>query len=129
MAVDEDLVAWVEEAMAPLGTVTGRAMMGGRTLYCDGVTFAMLGGDDGLWFKADADTDAAWDAAGCDRFSYTFADGRVGSMNYRRAPDDCYDDADALRRWGRLALEAGVRAAAAKRPRRPRRAAARPIHP
>ena len=124
MAIDAGLVAWVEEAMAPLGAVTGHAMMGGRTLYCDGVTFAILGGGDGLWFKADAETDAAWDAAGCERFTYAFGDGRTGSMNYRRAPDDCYDDADELRRWARLALEAGVRAAAAKRPRSPRRAGA-----
>ena len=125
MAVDEGLVAWVEEAMAPLGQVTGRAMMGGRTLYCDGVVFAILA-DDALWFKADAESDAAWDAAGCERFIYSFGDGRTGSMNYRRAPDDCYDDADALRRWAALALEAGARTQAAKgasKRARPRRAA------
>ena len=125
MAVDEGLVAWVEEAMAPLGTVTGRAMMGGRTLYCDGVVFAILAGD-ALWFKADAESDAPWDEGECERFTYTFGDGRTGSMNYRRAPDDCYDDADELRRWGRLALEAGLRAAAAKLPRAPRRGAVSP---
>ncbi len=31
-------------------------------------------------------------------------------MNDRRAPEDCYDDADILRRWATLALEAGARA-------------------
>ena len=46
------------------------------------------------------------------------------SNDHRRAPDDCYDDPDALRRWGTLALAAGVRAAAAKRPRSPRPRAA-----
>lgn len=115
MAVDAGLVAWVEEAMAPLGEVTGRAMMGGRTLYCDGVVFAILG-DHALWFKADAESDAEWDAAGCERFTFDMA-GKTGSMNYRRAPDDCYDDADELRRWGRLALEAGRRAPVRKRKR------------
>lgn len=120
MAVDEGLVAWVEEAMAPLGQVTGRAMMGGKTLYCDGVVFAILA-DDALWFKADGESDAEWDAAGCARFTYRFGDGRTGSMNYRRAPDDCHDDADELRRWAGLALAAGARAAAAKRPRTMRR--------
>ena len=113
MAVDEGLIAWVEEAMAPLGTVTGRAMMGGRTLYCDGTVFAILG-LDALWFKADAQTDAQWDAAGCERFTYE-RDGGTASMNYRRAPDDCYDDADALRGWAALALAAGRRAPAKRR--------------
>ena len=109
----EGLVDWVADAMAP-GIVTARAMMGGRTLYCDGVVFAILA-DDQLWFKADARSDAAWDDAGADRFTYSFGDGRTGSMNYRRAPEDCYDDPDALRRWGELALEAGRRAPAKKR--------------
>ena len=104
----DGLVDWVAEAMAP-GVVTSRAMMGGRTLYCDGVVFAIVAGDQ-LWFKADAESDATWDAEGAGRFTYTFGDGRIGSMNYRRAPDDCYDDPDALRRWGALALEAGRRA-------------------
>ncbi|WP_375391946.1 hypothetical protein [uncultured Sphingomonas sp.] len=42
MAVDARLVAWSEEAMAPLGTVTRRPMMGERTLHCDGMVFAIL---------------------------------------------------------------------------------------
>ncbi len=42
MAVDEGLVAWVEEAMAPIGTVTRRAMMGSATLYCGGTIFAII---------------------------------------------------------------------------------------
>lgn len=121
--MDEGLIAWFGEAMAPLGTVTGRAMMGGRTLYCDGVVFAILA-LDALWFKADRISDAQWDAAGCERFTYA-RDGGTATMNYRRAPDDCYDDPDTLRRWAGLAVEAGVRAPAAKaRRRRPTRPAA-----
>ena len=109
MAVAAGLVAWIGEAMAPVGTVTHRAMMGGATLYCDGTIFALVA-DDLLWFKADAQSDAEWDAAGAVRFSYTMGEGRTGSMNYRRAPDDCYDDADALRDRAMLALAAGARA-------------------
>lgn len=108
MAVDAGLIEWIAEATTPLGTVTKRAMMGGATLYLDGMIFAIVG-DDALWFKADATSDAIWDAEGCARFTFDMG-GKTGSMNYRRAPDDCYDDADALRRWAALALEAGVRA-------------------
>ena len=113
MAIDEGLAAWVAEALEPVGTVTRWAMMGGATLYCDGTVFAILA-DGLLWLKADAASDAAWDAAGCDRFTYAMGEGRTGSMNYRRAPEDVYDDADELRRWAALAIAAGRRLPARK---------------
>jgi DNA transformation protein and related proteins len=117
MSVDQGLYAWVEEALAPLGRVSMRRMMGGATLYLDGTIFAIM--DEGeLWFKADAATDATWDAEGCERFSVIFKDGRVDTMNYRRAPSDVYDDAEAMQRWARLAVEAGERGAAKKKPKR-----------
>lgn len=120
MSLDEGLVAWVREGLEPLGTVTLRKMMGGATLYLDGIAFAIVD-DEQLWFKADADSDAIWDEAGCVRFSFTFKDGRTGTMNYRRAPDEVHDDAEAMQHWAALALEAGRRAAAKKKPRSPQR--------
>jgi DNA transformation protein len=108
MAVDAGLIDWVAETMAPVGSVTSRRMMGGATLYVDGTVFAIVG-DDALWFKADVVSDPEWDAAECPRFSFQMGEGRTGTMNYRRAPDDCYDDADTLRRWGVLGLAAGQR--------------------
>ncbi len=119
MSIDEGLHAWVEEALEPIGRVTMRKMMGGATLYLDGTVFAIMDESE-LWFKADAQTDAIWDAEGCGRFTYTFEDGRTGSMNYRRAPTDVYDDAEEMQRWARVALEAGLRAAAKKKPRKPK---------
>jgi len=114
MSVDEGLYAWVEESLEPLGRVSMRKM-GGATLYLDGTVFAIL--DEGeLWFKADAQTDAIWDAEGCERFSVTFKDGRVDTMNYRRAPTDVYDDAEAMQRWATLGIEAGARRVVKKRP-------------
>jgi DNA transformation protein len=94
MSFDENLYAWVQEALEPLGSVTMRRMMGGAMLYLDGTVFGIL--DEGeVWFKSDAESDAAWDAAGAERFTYSMGDGRTGSMNYRRAPTDAYDDPDA----------------------------------
>ena len=116
MSVDEGLFAWAQEALEPLGTVTMRKMMGAAVLYLDGIVFAVL--DEELWFKGDAQSEAAWDEAGCERLSFTGKDGRVETMNYRRAPSDVYDDADAMQRWAALALEAGMRSAAKKRPRK-----------
>src|SRR3546814_2295882 len=115
--VDEGLCAWVQEARGPLGPVTMRKMMGGATLYLDGTIFAIR--DEGeIWFKADAETDTIWDAEGCERFSMTFKDGRVDTMNYRRGPSDVYDEPEAMQRWAKLAVGAGLRGAAKKKPRK-----------
>jgi DNA transformation protein and related proteins len=114
MSIDEGLLAWVEEATEPLGTLSLRKMMGGATLYLEGTIFAIL--DDGeIWFKADEETNAVWDAEGCERFAVTFKDGTIDRMNYRRAPSDVYDDAEALQRWAKLAVEAGARRPVKKR--------------
>lgn len=119
MSFDEGLYAWVQEALEPLGAVSMRKMMGGATLYVDGTIFVILHEGE-IWLKSDAEADAVWDAEGCERFSVTFKDGRVDTMNYRRAPADVYDDPEAMQRWARLALEAGARGAAKKRPPRKR---------
>ena len=115
--MDEGLYAWVQEALEPLGAVTMRKMMGGATLYLDGIVFAILHEGE-IWLKADAETDAIWDAEGCERFSMTFKDGRVDTMNYRRAPSDVYDEPEAMQRWAKLAIDAGLRGAAKKKPRK-----------
>ena len=108
MTIDEGLFAWIQETLEPLGTVTKRAMMGGATLYLDGTVFAILADGD-LWFKADKLSDAEWDSAGAERFTFEMG-GKTGSMNYRRAPEDVHDDRDAMLHWASLALEAGRRA-------------------
>jgi DNA transformation protein and related proteins len=108
VSIDQGLAAWVEECLEPVGKVTMRTMMGGATLYLDGVVFAILA-DGELWFKADKVSDAEWDAAGAERFTFEMG-GKTGSMNYRRAPLDVHDDPDAMRRWAALAVEAGARA-------------------
>lgn len=41
-------------------------------------------------------------------------------MNYRQSPADVYDDADELQRWAQRAVEAGLRAAGKKKPRKPK---------
>ena len=116
MSVDRGLLAWVEEALELLGRVTMRRMMGGAALYLDGILFALIF-DDELWFKADAETAAVWDAEGCGRFTYAMKTRRIESGNYRRAPGDVHDDPDAMRHWACIAVEAGARGAAKKKPR------------
>ena len=72
-----------------------------------------------IWLKADSESDPVWDAEGCEKFRITFKDGKVDTMNYRRAPQDVYDDPDEMRRWAALARRSGRGGAAKKRPRTP----------
>ncbi len=117
MSLDMGLVDWAQEAVVPLGAPSFRRMMGGATLYCDGIAYAIVA-TDALWFKADAESDAVWDAAGAERFTYPRKDGSVATMNYRRAPDACHDDDETFREWASIALAAGRRAAVKKAARR-----------
>jgi len=116
MSFDPGLFDWVQEALEPMGTVTMRKMMGGATLYLDGTIFAILHGEE-IWFKADAESDAIWDAEGCEKFSITMKNGWVDVMNYRRAPTDVYDDPEAMQRWAALGVEAGARRPVKRRKR------------
>ena len=125
MSYDEGLHAWVQEALEPLGPVTMRRMMSAAVLYLDGTVFAVLDEEE-IWFKADAESAAVWDGAGCDRFTFTGSDGKVETMNYRRAPSDVYDDPEAMRHWAALAHAAGLRGAAKKRPKKPKKPSAPP---
>ena len=108
MAIDEGLYAWVEEALEPMGRLSMRKMMGGATLYLDGTIFGIMV-DGELWLKSDAEADPIWDTMSREGFTVTFKDGKIDSMNYRRAPSDLYDDAEALQRWAGVSLEAGRR--------------------
>lgn len=114
MAYDTGLIEWAREALEPLGTITHRPMMGAAVLYCDGLVFAVVD-EEAIYFKNDKVSAPVWDEAGCPPFTFTGKDGETVSMNYRRAPDEVYDDAEAMQRWAELALEASRRASVKKK--------------
>ena len=76
MGFDRGLVDWVIEAMEPVGPVSMRHMMGTGTLYFDGRIFAIVDESE-IWLKSDKESDAVWDAAGCDRFTFTEKSGET----------------------------------------------------
>lgn len=94
--------------MAGLGTITSRRMFGGHGLYCDGLFIAIIS-DDKLYFKADVQTQPKFEAHGLPRFGYS-ARGKAVQLMYYEAPAEVFDEAQAMRDWGRLALEAAVHA-------------------
>ncbi len=72
-----------------------------------------------LYLKVDGTSRPAFEAAGSHPFLYE-ANGRTTAMSYWLMPGEGLDDPAEAARWGRLAIEAAARAAAAK-PRARRR--------
>jgi DNA transformation protein and related proteins len=132
MTPDKAFVNWCAELLAPLGAVRTRRMFGGHGFYVSEL-FVALVMREVLYLKVDAQTQPRFEAAGCHRFEYTTAQGEHGSLSYWSAPEEAMDAPSQMQPWGRLALEAALRAQAAKAPKprqttgraaRPRRSAA-----
>lgn len=91
-------------------------MFGGHGLYLDGLMIGLIAADQ-LYLKTDAQTLPQWQAAGGRPFVYESSrDGvvRTATMSYWTPPDEATEASDALRPWARLALEAALRAQAAR---------------
>lgn len=99
---------YLKDLFSPFGVITIRKMFGGAGIYCDGAIFAITG-DEGVWLKVDDVTRAEFEEAGLKPFEVEM-NGKTGTMSYYNAPEDIYDDEDALRHWTGLALAASARA-------------------
>jgi DNA transformation protein len=115
----DDFVEHVCLLLAPLGEIRPRKMFGGYGVYVDEVFIAIVAYDT-LWFKVDEVNEPDYREAGSRPFKPW--EDRETVMSYWEVPADVLDDRRAITAWGRKALEAAQRAAAAKKPKsvRPR---------
>ena len=116
-AADEfrDYCSELLSTLAPRGGVEGivaRRMFGGTGFSIDGKTFAIIAFDQ-LWLKGDDEARGAFEAAGCDIFTYD-ADGKTRTMGYFTVPPEAMESAAQMKPWAELAWGAALRAAAAK---------------
>lgn len=114
MAASKEYLDFLAEQLAPLGALTSRPMMGGHCLYVNGVVFALVANNT-LYLKVDDETRPRFTARGLEAFQ-PFPE-KGGGMSYHLAPPEFFDNQDAALEWGRLALEAGQRAQAKRRPK------------
>jgi DNA transformation protein and related proteins len=110
--MNDDLTNHCLELLAPLGAPRARRMFGGCGLYVDDLFIALIAAQR-VYLKADAQTRGRFEAAGCQAFVYE-ASGKAMSMSYFSAPDDAMESPALMQPWARLALEAALRAKAAK---------------
>ena len=100
------------DLLSSVGPCVAKRMFGGYGISTDGLTLAILadlGKGDVLWLKACDTSQATFEAAGCQRFTYN-AKGKPMQMNYYSAPDDAMESAHLMAPWARLALEAALKA-------------------
>jgi len=110
----ESYLAFLIEQLSCLGNITIRAMMGGHTVYSNGVPFAIVA-RNALFLKADDHNRPAFEARGLKAFQ-PFPD-KPGTMSYYEVPPEMLEDRAALEVWAGGALEAGRRAQAKKKPK------------
>lgn len=118
MAYDPDFGEWVHEHFAALGPLEIKRMFGGAAVYANGLIFALL--DDGVvWLKADEVNAPLLAGAGARQFTYTAKDGATMAMAYWSLPESALDDPDEAADWARKSIDAALRKAAARKPRKP----------
>lgn len=120
----DDFIDHCLELLQALGLPRARRMFGGHGLYLDDLFVAIVA-DEQLFLKADADSCAAFEAAGCQPFTY-LARGKTMQMNYWSVPAEAMESIAQMQPWARLALEAALRARVAKASRRRKPAAIPP---
>jgi DNA transformation protein len=108
-----DFVAFAVELLSRVGPVRARAMFGGHGIYCGDLMIGLVD-DDEIFLKTDDGTRPRFEAEGCRQWVYTGGK-REMRTSYFRPPDEAHGSPDDMEPWGRLALEAARRAAAAKR--------------
>jgi DNA transformation protein and related proteins len=108
MAPKDTFASYCAELLSVLGAVRVKRMFGGHGIYVDELFIAIVTGET-LYLKADEQTVPRFEAAGCAPFVYS-AKGRRVSLHYWSAPTEAMDSPALMRPWGRLALEAAMRA-------------------
>ena len=105
---DSTFLTHVLDLFEPLGPARARAMMGGHMVFCCELAVGLIS-DEQLYLKVDAATKSAFTRAGGEPFTYDRA-GKTVEMSYCAPPGDALDDAETMRPWATLALEAAARA-------------------
>lgn len=122
MPADTEFVAHCRELLAPLGAVRSRRMFGGHGFYVDDLFIGLIAFGR-LYLKVDERSRARFEAVGCEPFVYE-GKGKPVTMGYFTAPEEAIESPALMQPWARLALDAAVRARAAKKaPAKPARPA------
>lgn len=112
-SIHDEFANYCAELLSPAGPVRVRRMFGGHGLYVGDVFVAIVAGER-LYLKADDASRARFEAVGCSPFTYSAKGRRNTALGFYTVPDEAMESPALMRPWARLALEAALRARAAK---------------
>ena len=99
---DDSFKEFVLDQLSTLPDVRARAMFGAHGLYSGEHFFGIL--DEGrLFFKTDAESQAAYTARGMSPIAYE-SKGRLVTMNFYEVPPDVLEQPQELAEWARKAI-------------------------
>ncbi len=101
MPISTEYLAFILDQLAPLEGVNTRRMFGCVDIYRNGLMFALLDKDNQLYFKATPANQRIFEAAGCQRFTYS-SKGKTVALNYYTLPANTLEDRDELMALARL---------------------------
>ena len=107
-----DFIEFLHEVFADFGPITTRRMFGAHGLYRDGLMFGLMAQGQ-VYLKTDADNRAAFEAQGCEAFTFEQR-GKPVKLSYWRAPEFILDARALAKAWAQSAFEAALRSQAAK---------------
>ncbi|HEY9065007.1 MAG TPA: TfoX/Sxy family protein [Burkholderiaceae bacterium] len=121
-AARHEFVDHCVELLGSIGACSTRRMFGGHGFYIDGLFIALIAYER-LFLKTDDHSRPRFLAAGCEPFVFE-KQGEAIATSYFSAPEQAMESPALMQPWARLALEAALRARAAKPPAKPRKPAA-----
>ncbi len=111
-----DFADYCCELLGSLGAVQAKRMFAGWGLSVGGLTFAVIAWNR-LYLKTNAQTQAQFEAAGCQVFEHQ-ANGKTMRMQYYTAPADALESRLAMQPWAALAMQAALGAKQKAAPKR-----------
>jgi DNA transformation protein and related proteins len=102
------------DLLIPLGEVTARRMFGGHGIYKDGAMFGLVAGDR-FYIKSDDANNEAFIARGCEPFVFGVRNGKPIVSKYYEPPESAFINAQKMKPWATLGIEASRRAPATKK--------------
>ncbi|MEM7144462.1 MAG: TfoX/Sxy family protein [Verrucomicrobiota bacterium] len=105
------------ELLAHIPGIHAKRMFSGQGLFHDDLMFALTC-DGELFFKVDDQNRASFENQGLEPFRYEKKDGKVFTMSYYEAPEECFASPAKMKTWAAPSIEAAQRAAKLKKPKK-----------
>lgn len=102
-------IDYILDLLLPLGGIKARKMFGGVGIYKDGIFFALVTGNDIVYFKVDDITRSDYEKYESKPFTYE-KNKKIIALSYWEAPVDILENRDALEVWVEKAVQAARRA-------------------